>query len=304
MDLPWQAGLKAQLQRDLDAGRLPHALLISAYPGWGEAELAEWLALKLLGQALDGDPRALAHPDLRWIEPDGELIKVDQIRALAEYAQARPQAAPVKVAVVECADAMNVNAANALLKTLEEPPGAAHLILASHRAGALPPTVRSRCRQVRVPRDRAAALAWLQARRGEARRGEASEEGAGAALLQDYDGAPLAAASGAQRGERPMQDLLAELARGAGAALIDELLAQDPLRLSRRWARWLTVAMGRPAGLAPSRRLFAFVDELLWFHRQLAESNSANQRLLLERLCWRWRQLAARDMRESKPISH
>lgn len=298
MELPWQAGAKALLQRDMDAGRLPHALLISAYPGWGELELSQWLALKLLGQAPDGDPRALAHPDLRWIAPDGERIKVEQVRALAEYAQGKPQAAPVKVAVLECADAMNIHAANALLKTLEEPPGAAHLILASHRAGALPPTVRSRCRQVRIPRDRAAALAWLQARR------EGEGEGDGAALMQDYDGAPLLAASGAQRGERPMQDILAELARGSGAALIDELQAQDPRRLSQRWARWLTTAMRRDAPPAASRRLFAFVDELLWFHRQVAESSSANRQLLLERLCWRWRRLAAREMRESKQISH
>lgn len=295
MDLPWQAGAKALLQRDMDAGRLPHALLISAYPGWGELELSQWLALKLLGQAPDGDPRALAHPDLRWIAPDGEQIKVEQIRALAEYAQGKPQAAPVKVAVLECADAMNIHAANALLKTLEEPPGAAHLILASHRAGALPPTVRSRCRQVRVPRDRTAALAWLQARR---------EDAAGEGLMKDYDGAPLLAASGAQRGERPMQDILAELARGSGAALIDELQAQDPRRLSQRWARWLTAAMRRDASPAASRRLFAFVDELLWFHRQVAESSSANRQLLLERLCWRWRRLAAREMRQSKQISH
>ena len=295
MDLPWQAGAKALLQRDMDAGRLPHALLISAYPGWGELELSQWLALKLLGQAPDGDPRALAHPDLRWIAPDGEQIKVEQIRALAEYAQGKPQAAPVKVAVLECADAMNIHAANALLKTLEEPPGAAHLILASHRAGALPPTVRSRCRQVRVPRDRTAALAWLQARR---------EDAAGEGLMKDYDGAPLLAASGAQRGEQPMQDILAELDRGSGAALIDELQAQDPRRLSQRWARWLTAAMRRDASPAASRRLFAFVDELLWFHRQVAESSSANRQLLLERLCWRWRQLATREMRESKQISH
>ena len=297
MDLPWQAGAKAQLQRDMDAGRLPHALLISAYPGWGEVELSQWLALKLLSQAPDADPRALAHPDLRWIAPDGERIKVEQIRALAEYAQGKPQAAPAKVAVLECADAMNIHAANALLKTLEEPPGATHLVLASHRAGALPPTVRSRCRQVRIPRDRAAALAWLQARRE-----DAAGEGDGAALLQDYDGAPLLAASGARQGERPMRDILAELARGSAAALIDELQAQDPRRLSQRWARWLTVAMRQDA--APSRRLFAFVDELLWFHRQITESSSANRQLLLERLCWRWQRLAVREMRKSKPISH
>jgi len=296
MELPWQAGVKAELQKDMDAGRLPHALLISAYPGWGEAALGEWLALKLLGRDASGDARALAHPDLRWIEPDGEVIKVEQIRALASFAQSKPQVAPAKVAVLERADAMNVNAANALLKTLEEPPGAAHLILASHRAGALLPTVRSRCRQIRIPRDRDRALAWLEG----AVLGKAGQETAiGATLLEDYDGAPLAAASGAAREERPMQEILAALAKGCDAAMLDELLAQDLRRLSGRWLRWLAAAMAREdaapgTGLAPSRRLFALVDELLWFHRLVAESNSANQKLLLERLCCLWRALAAK----------
>lgn len=305
MELPWLAGVKAELQRDMDARRLPHALLISAYPGWGEAALGEWLALKLLGRDPSGDARALAHPDLRWIEPDGEVIKVEQIRALADFAQSKPQVAPVKAAVLERADAMNLNAANALLKTLEEPPGAAHLILASHRAGALLPTVRSRCRQIRIPRDRARALAWLEGSvSGKAGQGSAI----GAALLEDYDGAPLSAASGAACEERPMQKILAELAQGCDAAMLDELLAQDLRRLSGRWLRWLAAAMARGgaapgAGWAPSRRLFAFVDELLWFHQQVAESNSANRKLLLERLCHRWRALAAKQAQRAPAIS-
>ena len=174
---------------------------------------------------------------------------------------------------------MNVNAANALLKTLEEPPGAMYLVLGSHRAGSLAPTVRSRCQTFTIPRDSAAARAWLT-------------DSAARALLEDYDGAPLRAARGAQLGERPIARMLEELAAGQG--VIDELLALDPGRLSARWARWLVRALGGDTSLPGSgslnpRRAFAFADELLWFHDQVTRSGSANVRLLLERLCYRWR---------------
>ena len=132
--------------------------------------------------------------------PDGAPIKVDQVRALAEFARGTVQTARVKVAVIEDAHTMNVNAANALLKTLEEPPGAMHLILGSHSAGTLAPTVRSRCQSFAVPRDRALAADWLSAP-------------AAQALLDDYDGAPLLATRGAEAGERPIGEIFAELGR-------------------------------------------------------------------------------------------
>lgn len=296
MELPWQASNRADLAAAMAAGRLPHALLLSAYPGWGATELAAWLALQVLQRPDVLDARQLAHPDFRWVAPERGRISVDEIRRLCEFGQGTPQLARAKAAVIEDADRMNVNAANALLKTLEEPPGDTYLILSSHRAGALPPTIRSRCQNIAVARRPEAAQAWLADRKAQD-------------LLQDYDGAPLLASVGAVAGERPIAGLVAELASARGeraAELLEELLGLDPLRLAARWLRCLVCAAaaapsseGVPVAadapslppLAADRRLFAFVDELLWFHQQVSLSNSVNLRLELERLCHLWRDL-------------
>ncbi|MXW51114.1 MAG: hypothetical protein F4Z84_12805 [Gammaproteobacteria bacterium] len=287
MNLPWQEANKASLSAAVESGRLPHALLLSAYPGWGAAVLGEWLALKVL--ALEGTPEArrLAHPDLRWLAPEKGVIPVDAIRRLRDFSVGAPQMAPAKAVVLEDADRMNVNAANALLKTLEEPSANTYLILTSQRAGTLPPTIRSRCQKVAIARNAEAAKTWLT-------------DANARQLLDDYDGAPLLALAGAEEGERPMAEMLSELGRGGRertAALVEEMLALDPARLSARWARCLVNAM---SGAAPSlgraaadRPTFAFIDELQWFHLQVVVSSSANVRLLLERLCHRWCQLVA-----------
>ncbi len=293
MNLPWHEAEKASLSAAIEAGRLPHALLVSAYPGWGAAALGEWLALKVLAVPGAPEARRLAHPDFRWLAPEKGVIPVDAIRRLRDFSVGAPQMAPAKAVVIEDADRMNVNAANALLKTLEEPAANTYLILTSQRAGTLPPTIRSRCQKVAIARNAQAAKTWLTDAR--ARR-----------LLEDYDGAPLLALTGAEEGERPMAEMLSELSQGGPertAALVEEMLALDPARLSARWARCLVNAMGgttpdlgRAATqwrAAANRRTFAFIDELQWFHLQVVVSTSANVRLLLERLCHRWSQLAA-----------
>lgn len=286
MNLPWHEAEKASLSAAIESGRLPHALLLSAYPGWGAAALGEWLALKVLAVPGAPEARRLAHPDFRWLSPEKGVIPVDAIRRLRDFSVGAPQMAPAKAVVIEDADRMNVNAANALLKTLEEPSANTYLILTSQRAGTLPPTIRSRCQKVAIARNAQAARIWLtdpKARR----------------LLDDYDGAPLLALAGAEEGERPMAEMLSELSRGGPertAALVEEMLALDPARLSARWARCLVNAMGGttpdPGRAAADRRTFAFIDELQWFHLQVVVSTSANLRLLLERLCHRWSQLA------------
>ena len=292
MNLPWQEADKASLGAAIEAGRLPHALLLSAYPGWGAAALGEWLALKVLAVPGAPEARRLAHPDFRWLAPEKGVIPVDAIRRLRDFSVGAPQMAPAKAVVIEDADRMNVNAANALLKTLEEPTANTYLILTSQRAGTLSPTIRSRCQKVAIARNAQVARTWLTDAKAQR-------------LLDDYDGAPLLALTGAGEGERPMTEMLNELSRGGqerSAALVEEMLALDPARLSARWTRCLVNAMGRAAPdfrgatewrVAADRRTFAFIDELQWFHLQVVLSSSANVRLLLERLCHRWCLLVA-----------
>ncbi len=279
-DLGWHDETKTRLQNALTEGRLPHALLIAGYPGWGEVQLGEWLALTLLERTGEQNARELAHPDFRWIAPDGDVIKVEQIRELGEFTQGTAQIANAKVAVIEDAHTMNVHAGNALLKTLEEPPGTTYLILTSHRPGALAATVRSRCQRFDIVADASQAQTWLEQR-------------SALRLMDDYGGGPLLALAATESGERPMTEILSELTGGKRAKVFEELFGEDPGQMSARWARCLVRATAGEIELPgldsrETRRLFRFVDELWWFHREVTRSNSANTRLLLERLLAKW----------------
>ncbi len=156
-----------------ETGRLHHGWLIEGPSGVGKATLARRLAAFLLGargpdnQLLDapqGDPvvqkvTADAHPDLRWLSrrPDekGKLpqdIKVEAVRELTHFFELRPAMGGWRVGVVDSYDELNRFGANALLKTLEEPPTNCALILICHGRVPVLPTIRSRCRRLRLGR--------------------------------------------------------------------------------------------------------------------------------------------------------
>ena len=180
--LPWQTIAAAQVLAT--RSRWPHALLITGRRGIGKRRLALHFAKALLCEQPNGDGSACgrcascgyvaagAHPDLRLIEPverdeEGnakpiDAILVDRIRELTDFAQLTSHRQKAKVAVIAPAEAMNAAAANALLKTLEEPPPATYLLLASDHWGRLPATIVSRCRVLAAPEpERSAAAAWL-----------------------------------------------------------------------------------------------------------------------------------------------
>ena len=158
--------------RALRAGRPPSAWLITGAPGTGKATLAYRIARYLLAHGASDtgaedlsvpreDPAsrqvmALSHPGLlvlkRAVNPKtGKLmtvLSVDEIRRLADFFGMTSGAGGWRVAIVDTADDMNDNAANALLKMLEEPPGRAMLLLLSNTPGRLLPTIRSRCQRL------------------------------------------------------------------------------------------------------------------------------------------------------------
>jgi DNA polymerase III subunit delta' len=198
MIYPWQITLWEQLREKRE--RMPHALLIHGPQGIGKLALAERFAQSLLCESArtGGAPcgkcdgcrwiEAGSHPDFRRVEPEalarssggGEdpeepvaapvraakpsnEIKVDQIRGLDSFLNLKSHRGGRRVALIHPAEAMNPNAANALLKGLEEPPGAALFILVSHRPARLLATIRSRCISVPVGApDTEASLAWLE----------------------------------------------------------------------------------------------------------------------------------------------
>jgi DNA polymerase-3 subunit delta' len=143
--------------------------MLAGPAGTGKRAAAVWIAANRLGVS-DQAPLPqypapeLEHADLHRVDPieDKESIGIDQIRALVHEIGLTSYAGGGKVAVIEPANAMTTNAANSLLKTLEEPPGDALLILVADRVGNLPATIFSRCQRIEfLPPSEADALAWL-----------------------------------------------------------------------------------------------------------------------------------------------
>ncbi|MGD9965405.1 MAG: DNA polymerase III subunit delta' [Hyphomonadaceae bacterium] len=153
----------------LRGGRMHHAWLLAGPKGLGKATLAYRVARAALGarrtgsRPLDVDPEdavarriaALSHPDLfvlrRGLNERGKPrreIAVDDARELGHFFSLAPSEGGMRVAVVDAADDLNRNAANAILKTLEEPPARSILLLVCHAPGAILPTIRSRCRRL------------------------------------------------------------------------------------------------------------------------------------------------------------
>lgn len=147
------------LRRALDQERLPHALIFAGPPGVGKRTLALLLARHLNclrpinGKACNacGSCRRIiaeTHPDVRIVEPDGAYIKIDQVRALIGEIAFQPFEARYRVAILDGADQMRQEAANCLLKTLEEPPSRSILILLTAKPYLLLGTIRSRSRML------------------------------------------------------------------------------------------------------------------------------------------------------------
>ena len=222
---PWHEAVAANLLQE--RAQWPHALLIAGPQGLGKRLLALHLARALLCETPRPDGNACgtcsgcglverrSHPDLRLIEPvtyDDEgnatpvdAITVEPIRDLIDFALLSSHRGGAKVAVVAPADALNAAAANALLKTLEEPPPRTYLLLVSHRPGRLPATIVSRCRRLPIAMpDVAVASSWL------AERGVAAPE----RVLAQAGGAPMLAQTLADADVQLGRDwLLGELTR-------------------------------------------------------------------------------------------
>ena len=234
--LSWQAPQWHLLNESRAQGRLPHGLLMTGPEGVGKSLFAHQFAQSLLcdGPQATGAPcgecrgcqlvEAGTHPDLSIVSPDEgkKNISVDQIRGVGNYLGLKSQFGRSKVVIVAPADAMNVNASNSLLKTLEEPTEGSVLILASSRPAQLPATIRSRCQEVRFGEvEKSVAFDWL-------RQNVTSDENP-ATLLALANGAPLKAAEMADKG---LVSLRKELFEG-----LEKLASQqaDPIKLASQW---------------------------------------------------------------------
>jgi len=230
---PWQAGLWQQLSSRTEHA---HAYLLQGPAGIGKRVLAEQFMALLLCSASAGKPcghcksclllAAGSHPDNFLLQPEeaDKAIVVDQVRRLVDFVSQTAQLGGRKVVLIEPVEAMNLNAANALLKSLEEPSGNTVMLLVSHQPSRLLPTLRSRCVQQPCPLPTPEAAArWLATALPEVS-DEAREE-------------LLALASGSPLGARQLhaQDVLGQ--RAVVVEGVKRLLKQQqsPTQLAESW---------------------------------------------------------------------
>lgn len=315
--LPWHEAAWRSLARRLEEGRMPHALLVSGPQGLGKREFIAAFAAGLLCRSPVAPGRGCgecqachlvasgAHPDLSWVEPsEGKRqIVIDQVRALGEFLSLKSQYGGYRVGLIYPADAMNLAAANGLLKTLEEPAPGALLLLAANRSARLPATIRSRCQRVEIgPPPREQGREWLLSR-GAAQAAELLELAGGAPLralqlaeegVAEHYRSLLAGLEGLRQGRRdPVA--LAESALAAGARTVVTLWLQLAVELARAGAG-ATPRYGdadRLRALAKGLdlvELHRFMDRLLDARRQLDQT--PNEQLLLEELFIGWQRLS------------
>jgi DNA polymerase-3 subunit delta' len=147
------------LEKIIERKRIPHALLFEGPEGIGKKKVALWFlsALNCETEGGKGCKRCssclkierLTHPDLYLLGSQGDSIKIEQVREAEKFLQYKPLEAKWKGLVVEDADKMTPEAANAFLKSLEEPPPWTVIILITQSSDTLPPTIRSRCQRLR-----------------------------------------------------------------------------------------------------------------------------------------------------------
>jgi DNA polymerase III subunit delta' len=218
MTLPWLEKEMAALRAAYEADRMPHALLIHEAPGAGGDWLASWIAQLVLRTSRD------THPDWINVRPvESTQIRIEQVRELSEELALTSHQGGYKVGLLSPADALNRFAANALLKTLEEPPRRTVLILVATQPSRLPATILSRCQRIRVPAPtRDEAVAWLESTQG---------KGDWKAVLDILGEAPMLAAgldtAAVVQVASDVRRTLEEATSGAA----------DPVMTAERWSR-------------------------------------------------------------------
>lgn len=237
-DLLGQDLARAALERALATGRVAHAYVFEGPPGVGKRGTAHGLAMALNCRAEPGQGcgacevcrriEADIHPDVPAFGPSGPggQIVVEDIKTMVALARSRPHEGLARVIVVDDADAMNPNAANGLLKTLEEPLPNNHVVLCTAAAERLLPTIRSRAQRLRFrPLGPAALLQIARARQVPEARAEiavALADGSAARLLEAASAGEDGAAGGL---EEALAQLRAAVGTPGASALFDAAAA-------------------------------------------------------------------------------
>ncbi|MCR8921939.1 DNA polymerase III subunit delta' [Dasania sp. GY-MA-18] len=287
--------------------RLPHAVLFAGPEGVGKLRFAKALAYSLLceqatlatacGKCKSCHLNESSHPDLKLIEPEegARQIKVDQVRGVVDFIAQTSHAGGYKITIIAPAEAMNINAANAILKNLEEPTENSLLILISDAPGTLMPTIRSRCQQLYFPvPQQEQVLPWLTS--------ATANPALAQQLLDEAGGKPILALdylnSGALQKYQDMEQQLLEALnqrmqpltladKWKDHALLDILhwlqnklaqlirAEQAGAELSEAWQPWL---------VTPAVNLFGLLDEVQALAAKVQRGANPNRQLVVEDL--------------------
>lgn len=322
MRYPWQTQQWQQWQQSVNAGRMPHAVLLSGMAGTGKTAFAAHVAQALLCQDVtaSGDPcdachscrlvTTNAHPNVYHVTPekDGHAIKVDQIRELTEFVQQSSFQGEYRVVLIYPAHNMNINAANALLKTLEEPSSGAVLMLVTDQISHLPATIRSRCQRILFSQpEQQTALQWLRANLP-------ADKMAPEQWLRLAHGAPLTALALTQDEAMPLRadifQSLQQLAekRADAQALAAKWQKLDPVKWLDLMTGWAMDIVRLQLGGQSSQLLnqdfeaalqtcgqrialqnnMYLLESLLKAQRQMNNGINFNKQLLMEGMLIRW----------------
>lgn len=325
--LPWQTPVWQQLLRQMHKGQLAHAYLVAGEQGIGKLQFIQYLTRYLLCQSpLQNAPCGNCvncllgienyHPDMLLIQPEegSRDIKVDQIRALSEFAAQTSHSGLAKVVIVNQAHNLNTSAANSLLKTLEEPGKSTFIFLITAKADSLPATLRSRCQRLLMQTPTLAETTqWLR------EQGIDADQVATLALAagnRPFYARTLAEINGIAHAKEFMQSLLAVTQRRipvqsavAVAVKIGNMFAIEYLsRISSIVIRELfSDTLEQDDLLAEMVQAFAatkgrpdLIRRLLQFNvaadkglRQLQSATNPNPQLMLESLLWQWAHLGS-----------
>ena len=303
--------------------RLAHAYLLRGVPGVGKYQFAKALAAQLLclqsnsekacGQCKECELiKAGTHPDLLLVEPDapGKPVKIDQVRMVNQFARKTSQQGGRRIVIINPAEAMNINAANALLKSLEEPGSNTVFLLVSARVGDMLPTIRSRCQLLSftVPSE-SAAKQWLSEHIADSLFIDQLLMLAGGAPVSarnmfdqgalDLRGKLINAVAGLFRGDitpvelakdwqsEDLPQLLGWLASWLDDVVKLALMADDSSIRNRDLSKMLSYL----AGKAPVKTVMLLRDDTLQKRQLLLEGANLNVQMMLEGLFSRYLEL-------------
>lgn len=313
--LPWQIQQWQNLIKRRSNHQLPHALLLHGMAGLGKQLFVQEFIKLLLCKAPLAMEKSCAqcrnclliqagnYGEIYWLQPENQskIIRVDQVRELTEQLNQTPQLGPYKIAVILPAEAMPPAAANALLKTLEEPAGHSYLFLVTSQLGLLPATIRSRCQKLLfAPPPKQIAVQWLIEQQGKDQDWElllALAEGAPLQAMQSIETRTLrqqlivGLTALSNNSIDPVQFSSAQL-KQPFAIILDSLLSlvMDMIRIKQGFPlqsmsnRDSLSFLSAIATAMTAFDLFSYFDKLFKLKLNLTAVTSLNQQLLLEDL--------------------